>query len=105
MRNRLSDAVGQFNSEQFFECQDTLEDLWREERNETKRRFLQDLIQASVSFYHPLMADKGNLKGARSRFGKSLQKLEVFPTEYENLRVAELVYEWKKTFDNIGSGY
>jgi len=59
----IQKGVEEFNSGQFFECHDTLEEVWRGVRGPA-RGFFQGLIQISVGFYH---LRKANLLGASSR--------------------------------------
>jgi predicted metal-dependent hydrolase len=67
-------GIGEFNRGCFFECHDTLEDLWHETRG-VDRLFLQGLIQVSVGFYHLL---NRNYKGATSQFTRGLNKLQKY---------------------------
>lgn len=67
-------GVEQFNSGFFFECHDTLEDIWMETVGHD-RLFLQGLIQVSVGFYHLF---NRNFKGAVSQFTKGLHKLDHY---------------------------
>jgi predicted metal-dependent hydrolase len=83
---RLSDAerlalekgVAEFNAGFFFECHDTLEDMWSGIRGPS-RDFFQGLIQVSVAFYH---LTSGNLAGAESMLGRALKRLEGYPDRY-----------------------
>lgn len=73
-----------FNEKEFFECHDVWEELWHEERGES-RRFLQGMIQAAVACYH---LSNGNSTGAISQYMKSLDKLEKYPPDYMNIDLA-----------------
>ena len=53
-------GVAQFNDGFFFECHDTLEDVWSGVRGPA-RDFFQGLIQVAVGFQH---LANGNLRGA-----------------------------------------
>ena len=68
----LRRGVGQFNSGHYFECHDTLEEIWSGTRGPA-RDFLQGLIQVAVAYYH---LSNGNAGGARSLFGRALRRLE-----------------------------
>lgn len=72
--NQFKQGVEQFNSGYFFECHDTLEDIWMDEVGHD-RLFLQGLIQVSVGFYH--LFNK-NFKGSVSQFTKGLKKLDQY---------------------------
>jgi len=67
-------GIKEFNAGSFFECHDTLEDLWHGTRGKD-RLFLQGLIQVSVGFYH--LANR-NYKGAASQFTRALGKLDSY---------------------------
>jgi predicted metal-dependent hydrolase len=72
------EGVRQFNEGFFFECHDTLEDLWGGIRGPS-RDFFQGLIQVSVAFYH---LTGGNAPGAESMFRRALKRFEAYPASY-----------------------
>ncbi len=82
-------GIEEFNSRLFFECHDTLEDLWHGTRGED-RLFLQGLIQVSVGFYHIL---NRNYKGALSQWTKAEQKLAPYCPVYREINLARLLEE------------
>jgi len=71
-------GVEQFNTGYFFECHDTLEELWSGVRGPS-RSFFQGLIQVSVAFYH---LGNGNRGGAASMLRRALQRFEGYPGRY-----------------------
>jgi predicted metal-dependent hydrolase len=71
-------GVEEFNRGLFFECHDTLEDLWTGIRGPS-RDFFQGLIQVSVAFYH---LTGGNAAGASSLLGRALRRFEAYPERY-----------------------
>jgi predicted metal-dependent hydrolase len=77
-REQFERGVAEFNQGLFFECHDTLEDLWAGIRGPS-RNFFQGLIQVSVAFYH---LTGGNLAGAESMFGRALKRFEGYPDRY-----------------------
>jgi predicted metal-dependent hydrolase len=77
----------EFNDGRYFDCHDTLEELWMDMRGRP-RRYLQGLIQAAVGLYHVY---SGNLTGAYSQLSKSLEKLAEYPPSYLGVDVASLV--------------
>jgi predicted metal-dependent hydrolase len=85
-RDQFELGVTEFNDGRFFECHDTFEEMWMEERGE-HRRFLQGLIQASVGIFH---ATRGNFIGSESQITKSLTKLEEYPELYLGIEVVAL---------------
>jgi predicted metal-dependent hydrolase len=68
-------GVEQFNKGFYFECHDTLEEVWNGVRGPS-RDFLQGLIQVSVAFYH---LTSGNLEGAESLLGRALKRFASYP--------------------------
>jgi len=72
------EGVAQFNAGSFFECHDTLEDLWSGVRGPS-RDFFQGLIQVAVAFHH---LAGGNPAGAESLLGRALKRLEGYPERY-----------------------
>jgi predicted metal-dependent hydrolase len=77
-RHALEKGVGEFNAGFFFECHDTLEEMWSGIRGPS-RDFFQGLIQVSVAFYH---LTSGNLAGAESMLGRALKRLAGYPDRY-----------------------
>ena len=85
-RALLERGVTQFNDRLFFECHDTLEELWSGLRGPS-RSFFQGLIQSTVAFYH---LDNGNRAGAVRLFDRALSRLAVYPQRYAGLETAPL---------------
>jgi predicted metal-dependent hydrolase len=71
-------GVAEFNDGLFFECHDTLEEMWSGIRGPA-RDFFQGLIQVSVGFYH---LGNGNLGGAESMWTRALKRLSPYPDRY-----------------------
>jgi uncharacterized protein len=79
-------GVSQFNQGKFFECHDTLEDVWQGTRGPA-RDFLQGLIQIAVGFYH---LDAGNLAGSRSQLEKGLARITPYPEIFLGIDLTDL---------------
>jgi len=77
-RALFEEGVRQFNTGLFFECHDTLEDLWAGVRGES-RDFFQGLIQTAVAFYH---LGRGNAVGALSMLERALMRFAKYPARY-----------------------
>ena len=71
-------GVEQFNAGLFFECHDTLEEMWSGLRGPA-RDFFQGLIQVSVAFYH---LEAGNGPGALSMLSRALKRFAAYPDVY-----------------------
>ena len=80
-------GIDEFNRGCFFECHDTLEDLWHETRG-IDRLFLQGLIQVSVGFYHLL---NRNFKGATSQFTRGLNKLQKYRPSHRGVELEDFL--------------
>lgn len=94
-RAAFDKGVVEFNAGLFFECHDTLEELWAGVRGPS-RDFFQGLIQVAVGFYH---LGNGNTVGAGRLFARSLRRLEPYPEVYGGIELGPLrraVVEWRR---------
>lgn len=82
----IEKGLDEFNRGQFFECHETLEEVWQGLRGQG-RRFFQGLIQVSVGFYH---LDNGNLRGGTSQLEKALGNLEGYGSSYAGIELDPL---------------
>jgi uncharacterized protein len=83
-RELLARGVAEFNAGFFFECHDTLEDLWSGVRGPS-RDFFQGLIQVAVGFYH---LSNGNSGGAATLLRRGLGRLAKYGDRYGGLDLA-----------------
>jgi len=86
INQELRKAAAEFNSGHFFECHDTLEEVWRGHRGPA-RDFIQALIQISVGFYH---LRNGNFRGGESQLDKGLRNLRAYADDYAGMDLAAL---------------
>lgn len=93
-------GVDQFNQGFFFECHDTLEELWSGVRGPA-RDFFQGLIQVAVAWYH---LDGGNLAGAESLLERALKRFEGYPDRYFGFDLAAQRQELRALRDRIRGG-
>jgi predicted metal-dependent hydrolase len=77
-REQFERGVAQFNAGYYFECHDTLEELWTGLRGPA-RDFFQGLIQVAVAFYH---LGNDNPAGAQSLLQRALKRFERYPERY-----------------------
>ena len=77
-RGALVKGIAEFNAGLFFECHDTLEDMWGGIRGPS-RDFFQGLIQVAVAYYH---LGNGNAAGAESMMRRALKRFERYPSRY-----------------------
>ncbi len=99
-RRGLEKGVAEFNTGYFFECHDTLEDVWTGIRGPA-RDFFQGLIQVSVGFYHLGNANRG---GALTLLRRGLTRLERYPGKYAGLDLGALRPEVARWVEKIEAG-
>ena len=93
-RRGLAKGVVEFNAGFFFECHDTLEEVWSGVRGPA-REFFQGLIQVSVGFYH---FGNGNRGGASTMLERGLKRLARYPDRYCGVELHALrgeVADWR----------
>jgi predicted metal-dependent hydrolase len=100
-RALLARGVEQFSGRLFYECHDTLEELWSGVRGPS-RDFFQGLIQAAVGFYH---LGNGNLEGARRLFDRALGRLERYPARYAGIDALPLRASLGRFRDALAAGH
>jgi hypothetical protein len=79
-------GIEQFNAGEYWECHETLEELWVAEKREL-RDLYQGILQVGVAFHH-LRND--NFAGAIKMFRRGLPRLRGLPEVCQGVRVAEL---------------
>lgn len=71
---RLLQGIEEFNRRQFYECHETLEELWIEETDPV-RHLYQGIIKIGVGFHHAL---RGNYRGATIVMAGGIDLLQPF---------------------------
>jgi predicted metal-dependent hydrolase len=99
-RRAFDRGVDEFNRGFFFECHDTLEEMWTGLRGPS-RDFFQGLIQVSVAFYH---LDNGNPAGARSMLERALKRFARYPDRYFGFDLGAHRRELAAWLERIGDG-
>ncbi len=84
---RLVKGVEEFNRRLFFECHETLEEIWLEEHGQD-RAFYQGLIQVAAGY---LKWEQGVLIGAIKLWQRGLEKLESYPAIHLGVDLGALV--------------
>jgi uncharacterized protein len=87
-----------FNSAEFYDAHEVLEDVWREEQG-PNRLFLQGLIQVAVALHHH---STGNVVGCRSLLKRASRNLSSYPENYFNLNLKpfrESINAWQSALD------
>jgi len=96
--DQVLDGIELFNREEFYECHDTIEEIWLQESSD-EQPFLQGLIQAAVAFHH---YQHGKLGAARSMLSLAIEKLEGFPETHHQVLLKEFLkglHAWKAGLD------
>ena len=99
-RKGFEKGVLEFNEGYFFECHDSLEEVWAGIRGPA-RDFFQGLIQISVGFYHLGNANRG---GALTLLRRGLSRLERYPDVYGGLDLAGLRPEVTRWIERVEAG-
>ena len=85
----LAKGIRQFNSWRFYDCHETLEDIWRAETSDLAD-FYQGSIQVAAGFHHLL---RRNHKGAVNLLAGGLAYLEPFRPRCLGVDVERLIRE------------
>jgi predicted metal-dependent hydrolase len=85
----LAKGVEEFNTRRFFECHETLEDIWRAERRPL-RQFYKGIIQVAAGFHH---LGRNNWKGTVNKLDSGTRYLEPFRPRYLGVDVRRLIEE------------
>ncbi len=93
----LRKGIEEFNRGDYFECHETLEDVWMLEAGEDKR-FYQGLIQLSVGFFHLL---NRNLRGTASQWEKGIAKLTDYDDEHLDVNLKTLLAKMQRCHDML----
>ncbi len=88
-REALAKAVREFNSWRFYDCHETLEDVWRAEGGELAD-FYQGIIKVAAGFHHLL---RGNHKGTINLLSPALTLLEPYRPSRLGVNVQRLLEE------------
>jgi len=95
----LQKAIDEFNSGDWFECHETLEELWVGEKGEL-RDFYQGVLQIAVALYH---WRNGNLKGALGLLEKGSRCLSRVPAVCLGVDVSRLVADAGKVGEALAA--
>src|SRR4030095_8252744 len=84
---RFIKGIEEFNSGQFFECHETLEEIWLEERGE-ERQFYQGIIQLAAG---DCKLEQGVPAGALKLWRTGIEKLQPYSPVYLGVNVDALM--------------
>lgn len=83
---RLQKGIDEFNQRLFFECHETLEEIWLEEHGDD-RRFYQGVIQIAAGYFK---WQQGVPAGAVKLWRMGLEKIEPYGPVYLGVDLASL---------------
>ena len=96
----LTEAVSQFNAGEYWECHETLEELWRATPYPL-RHFYQAVIKTAVGFHH---AKRHNAKGGRNKLSEGLRLIGPFIPTLLALDTGSLAREVQDWLHALGEG-
>ena len=99
-RRLLDRGMAEFNAGLFFECHDTLEEVWSGVRG-SSRDFFQGLIQVAVGFYH---LENDNRSGATTMFRRALFRLGKYGDRHAGVELSELRREVQAWLQRVEGG-
>ena len=85
--SQLHKAVDQFNGGAYWDCHETLEEVWLATPY-PERFFYHAIIKTAVGFHH---VGRHNRHGARVKLSDAVRLLRLFPSVYMGLRVDRLL--------------
>jgi uncharacterized protein len=88
----LRHGIDLFNSGDFFQAHELLEEIWRA-APDAEKKFWQGLIQIAVAFHHRSLA---NTIGARSLLRRAIQNLSPYPDIYCGIQLRHLKVSLEK---------
>lgn len=87
LKSEFVRGIEQFNSKEFFDCHETLEDVWREYLA-TDRELIQGIIQIAVAYYH---LGRDNSLGAKKLFRRGLPRVKKYGENHFGLDLHSFV--------------
>jgi len=101
-REALAKGIAEFNSWRFYDCHETLEDVWREVGSKgeegTLADFYQGIIKIAAGFHHVL---RDNYKGAVNLLSDGSRLLEPYRTVTIGVDVEQLLRDVRPCLDRI----
>ena len=101
-REALAKGIAEFNAWRFYDCHETLEDVWREVGTKggegTLADFYQGIIKIAAGFHHVL---RDNHKGAISLLTDAFRLLEPFRPGTLGVDVDRLLADTRPCLDRI----
>jgi uncharacterized protein len=96
---RFLKGIEEFNQQLFFECHETLEEIWLEEHGD-ERKFYQGLIQVAAGYFK---LQQGVPAGALKLWRTGVEKLEGYGPIFFGINVDSLVNSVKENLAELES--
>jgi uncharacterized protein len=96
---RFLKGIDEFNQQLFFECHETLEEIWLEEHGDD-RKFYQGLIQVAAGYFK---LQQGVPAGALKLWRTGVEKLEVYGPVCLGIDVDALISSVKEALAELES--
>jgi len=90
-------GLEQFNQQEFYDCHETLEDVWRHDES-SEREMIQGIIQIAVGYYHCL---RGNRAGAEKLLNRGLYRIKKFENSCDYLDIGRLAKDVSANIEEI----
>jgi predicted metal-dependent hydrolase len=90
-------GIEQFNQRDYFECHETLEGIWNDERRPI-RTLYKGILQVGVGCYHLL---RNNYRGATIKLDSGARYLEPFAPRCLGVNVAKLIADARKLHSTL----
>lgn len=97
---RFIKGIDEFNRQLFFECHETLEELWLEERGED-RKFYQGIIQIAAGYYK---LQQGVPVGAIKLWRMGVDKIALYGPVFYGINVESLIEAVRANLAQLESG-
>jgi uncharacterized protein len=94
---RFLKGIDEFNQRLFFECHETLEEIWLEEHGE-ERKFYQGIIQIAAGYFK---LEQGVPVGAIKLWHSGLEKLEPYAPAYLGINVESFIEAVKENLAEL----
>jgi len=97
---RFLKGIDEFNQQLFFECHETLEEIWLEEHGED-RKFYQGIIQIAAGYYK---LQQGVPVGAIKLWRTGIEKVETFGPVYLGINLESLISAVRANLAQLETG-
>ncbi len=91
-------AFEQFNRGEYFDQHETLENVWRAERDESIRNFYKGILQVGVGFHH---ITRRNYRGAVKVLSRGVNYLRPYAPRCMGVDVQRLIDEAARVLEEV----